>query len=558
MSKSRVLASAALTGVLVLAGLTAGPAFADDPAPLVWSPVSTVTAGDVTVTWETASSTFSPFGGAEMLDPMPVFRPEITNLSSGTKYFGFGTDFVTQGTIDPLWTADAWGAFTDVIDESSLLELFWVELPGGASLSSGATGGSASSWYSGMPSWSGHTIRIFELSASPDLVAVPDAVPLASVSTPGGFVAADLSDGDIGNLSAVLGQRATVAGGGGTAELFPGLTATVEASGLTPDTTMEVWIAKDLNYAYFQILGGGLPVGAQKIGERAVGANGTLSSTFTLPSDLALGRYQLVIGVRGERYWPAGSYDDFEVTAPATTASDTIALSDASASIDLGLTQVTLAFPGATSAGDVTAAVSTTGPIPDGFFLASNPPLYYHVDSTANLGGASTICIVYNPATLPDGAPRLYHFDTSVPRWVDITTSQEAGRTCGLTSSFSPFTLGYPPTFDFSGFFNPVSMTAENIAKPGQAIPVKFSLHGDQGLDVVTSARFVTEGNATSLVGDVIETTTAGGGGLSYDARSDQYTYVWKTPKTLSLKTGRFELTLSDGTVHSFNVTFKK
>lgn len=101
-------------------------------------------------------------------------------------------------------------------------------------------------------------------------------------------------------------------------------------------------------------------------------------------------------------------------------------------------------------------------------------------------------------------------------------------------------------------------MTAENIAKPGQAIPVKFSLHGDQGLDVVTSARFVAEGNTTSLVGEVIDTTTAGVSGLSYDPVSDQYTYVWKTPKTLSLKKGYFELSLSDGTRHRFDVTFKK
>ncbi len=77
-------------------------------------------------------------------------------------------------------------------------------------------------------------------------------------------------------------------------------------------------------------------------------------------------------------------------------------------------------------------------------------------------------------------------------------------------------------------------------------------------MGVVTSARFVPEGTSTSFVGDPIEADSAGGTGLSYNGSSDQYTYVWKTTKAMSLKTGRFELTLSDGSVHTFNVTFRK
>jgi hypothetical protein len=143
---------------------------------------------------------------------------------------------------------------------------------------------------------------------------------------------------------------------------------------------------------------------------------------------------------------------------------------------------------------------------------------------------------------------------------MDITTSRSSGQVCGVTSSFSPFAIGYtePETFDFSGFFNPVSMTADNIAKAGQAIPVKFSLHGDQGLEVIESARFVIEGTDSTPEGQSIPVTTAGASGLSYSAGSDTYTYVWKTNKAWSLKTGRFELALTDGTVHSFHVTFKK
>ena len=337
--------------------------------------------------------------------------------------------------------------------DGNYLRLFWVELPVGASLSTGATAGEADTWYDGMPSWSGHTIRIFELSEAPIDAAEPTAAPISSISTPGRFVGGDLSDGDLDTLSAVLGQRATVAGSGGAAELFPGVTATMEASALPAGEVMELWIAKDFNYAFFQIFGGGLPVGAVKVGEKTVAADGTLTADFALPSNLALGGYQLVVGVRAERYWPAGSYDDFQVTTP--TIAETVTIDDEiEADFTVGVTTVTLDFPGATSGGEITTTGSATGPMPNGFTLTSNPPLYYHVNTTAALGSV-TICILYNPANLPGSPPRLYHFEPSVNRWSDITTSTVAGQVCGVTSSFSPFVLGYPDDLRLLGLLQP-------------------------------------------------------------------------------------------------------
>ena len=169
-----------------------------------------------------------------------------------------------------------------------------------------------------------------------------------------------------------------------------------------------------------------------------------------------------------------------------------------------------------------------------------------------------TVCIAYDPLNLPGGPPRLYHFDTGGNAWLDITTTQSNGEVCGTTTSFSPFALGYPDTFDFDGFFDPVSMTGPNVAKAGQAIPVTFSLGGDQGLDVVTSARFVIEGTVANPVGDVLDAVTAGRSGLTYDSATDSYTYVWKTDSAWAKKTGRFVLTLADGTTHTFDVGFKK
>jgi hypothetical protein len=494
--------------------------------------------GGVTVTWETASSVTSPFGGELLREPLPVLRMDITNNSLETRHFGLGTDFVTQGAVDHLWTTEAWGGFSD--DISGIESSFWLTLGPDESLS--VDGGDASTWNSPLP------------ACSP----APSATVLAEYVVPGRFVGANLADGDPNNISTVIGERASVDGGGGSPDLFPGLSATVRASGLTPNEQLELWIAPDLDYFYFSLIGGGLPASAVLVGSGTVAADGALAATFTLPQNIPFGNYQLVAGVSAERYWPAGSYGDFLVTEPPDPVQDDTGPGDTVAALPVGLTQVTATFPEDVGAGVTTATVTATGPIGDGFVLASDPPLYYHLSTTSTFTGTVTVCIQYDPANLPGQIPRLYHFDTSINRWDDITTTRNEGEVCGQTTSFSPFALGYPEEFDFSGFFSPVSMSDENIAKPGQAIPVKFSLNGDQGLQVVTSARFVSEGDAISLEGDPIEATTATGSGLSYDVMTDQYTYVWKTARSLALKTGRFELMLSDDTVHTFEVTFKK
>lgn len=548
------LAAVAVAG-LIAAGFAA-PALADDPPPISWSDVSTTDADGLVVTWQKGESLYSPFGGGEMLDEMLVYRPVIENDSTETRYVGFGTDFVTQGTVEPLWTADPWGAFADEISSIDFEANFWAALPPGGTLDAAVQ--PSSMWSNGMPSWSGHTVTIFELDAAPVDGATPEASPVASVQTPGRFVPADLTDGDIENISRVLGQRAKVAGGDGGVELFSGVTATVQAQDLTAGDTLELWIAEGLNYVALQITGGGLPVGAIKVGEGTVAVDGTFSATISLPPNLSPGGYQLVAGVRAERYWPAGSYDDFIVSVPTTQQSVGTPAGASSTTIADLPTPVTLDFPATTAAGTTSVTVSGTGPVPSGFQLVGDDRLYYHIDSTASWTGEVTVCIDYAAVAGQSFPPRLYHFDTGLNRWQDITTSQTATQVCGRTTSFSPFTLGYPEPFDFAGFFAPVTMDAVNIAKPGQAVPVKFSLGGFEGLDVVTSARFVIEGTDTNPIGEVIDTSAAGGGGLTYDAASDRYTYVWKTSKAWGLKKGRFELTLRDDTVHSFEVVFKK
>ncbi|HUR32319.1 MAG TPA: PxKF domain-containing protein [Vicinamibacterales bacterium] len=109
----------------------------------------------------------------------------------------------------------------------------------------------------------------------------------------------------------------------------------------------------------------------------------------------------------------------------------------------------------------------------------------------------------------------------------------------------------------FTGFFAPVdNLPTANRVKAGQAIPVKFSLGGFKGLNILasaTSAAYAGPGSpnvgpgspnvgpglqtrppatCTLAIDDVEETATAGNSVLQYDATAGQYVYVWKTDKT--------------------------
>jgi len=557
MSKSRVFTAAALVGVLIATGFVAGPALADDPPPLVWTTLDgfpvTTTDGEVTVTIETTEVTTDAIG---TLLELPLQRIDITNNSDHARRFEFGIDIVTQGVIEPLWEEDTLGTYSG--------DLFGVTLAAGQSIvdTDAIVYHGLGAEVPGVPVYPSRTVVIYELVDVPDTDDVV-VTEVARAFTPGEFVPVYFNGPTTPEGTVPVGQELIVSGptsASGDVELFPGMSANASATGLPGNRELELWLVPGVDYFYSMLLGGVLPDTAIQAGTVSTASDGSLDEDFTVPADVVFNTdYRLFAGDLEARYWPAGTYRSFIVTSPSASGDDIAAPDETLASVALGTSSsVEFTFPEGTG-GTWSAAVSTTGPIVNEFELAGDPPLYYHLDTTAALNGTEVeVCITYNPNNILD-PPRLIHHAPVAGgyRWVDITSSQSAGRVCGITSSFSPFALAYPVPV-FSGFFAPVSMVEENIAKPGQAIPVKFSLGGDFGLGVVTSARFVPEGTSTSFVGDPIEADSAGGTGLSYNGSSDQYTYVWKTTKAMSLKTGRFELTLSDGSLHTFNVTFRK
>jgi len=115
--------------------------------------------------------------------------------------------------------------------------------------------------------------------------------------------------------------------------------------------------------------------------------------------------------------------------------------------------------------------------------------------------------------------------------------------------------------YDFAGFFQPIdNLPTLNAVKAGSAIPVKFSLGGNQGLNIFFQGYPLSQQVAcgTGAPIDDIETTiTAGGSSLSYDSITDTYTYVWKTNQAWAGSCRQLIVTLKDGSVHTANFKFK-
>jgi hypothetical protein len=117
------------------------------------------------------------------------------------------------------------------------------------------------------------------------------------------------------------------------------------------------------------------------------------------------------------------------------------------------------------------------------------------------------------------------------------------------------------PIFTFRGFFSPVDNNpVVNNLKAGAAVPVKFSLGGNQGRDIFQDgfpASQTVGCDNYAMLASVEETVSAGQSGLTYDAYIDQYTYVWKTQKSWENTCRQFVLRLADGSFHVANFKFK-
>jgi hypothetical protein len=137
---------------------------------------------------------------------------------------------------------------------------------------------------------------------------------------------------------------------------------------------------------------------------------------------------------------------------------------------------------------------------------------------------------------------------------VHATADDHNGNTA--TCSFNVTVL-----YNFAGFFPPVSNPPVlNVVNAGRAIPIKFSLSGNKGLNIF-AAGYPVSGvipcDASAPATSLDETVTAGGSSLTYDAGADQYIYVWKTEAAWAGTCRQLVVQLNDGSIHRANFRFR-
>ncbi len=127
-------------------------------------------------------------------------------------------------------------------------------------------------------------------------------------------------------------------------------------------------------------------------------------------------------------------------------------------------------------------------------------------------------------------------------------------------SDHDPVVIGLQIPYRFDGFFSPIENTpVVNEAKAGSILPVKFSLTGYYGKNILANGYPVSvevDCETFDPIGTPQATRLPGKRGLSYDADTDTYNYGWNTSKGWKGTCRLFTLTLDDGTVHSFLVHF--
>ena len=111
-----------------------------------------------------------------------------------------------------------------------------------------------------------------------------------------------------------------------------------------------------------------------------------------------------------------------------------------------------------------------------------------------------------------------------------------------LTSQASTWNFGTFIPYTWSGFRQPVdNLPTVNLASAGRAIPVKFMLGGDRGLNIFRAAypKSTSIDCMTAASTDPVEfTVAAGSSSLTYDPLTGTYTYVWKTDRAWSKAPG--------------------
>jgi uncharacterized protein len=161
-----------------------------------------------------------------------------------------------------------------------------------------------------------------------------------------------------------------------------------------------------------------------------------------------------------------------------------------------------------------------------------------------------------------------WHINADEPNVLDYNTNFKSANHVEIlyapnqfrSSDHDPILVGLDLLhYEFDGFFPPVNNAPEfNQARAGRSIPIKFSLNGDQGLDIFFTGYPISV-EIDCQTGDVIGTpvSTFSNSGLNYSAGADEYNYVWQTDQSWSNSCRQFTLGLNDGSQHILYFNFR-
>jgi predicted extracellular nuclease len=149
----------------------------------------------------------------------------------------------------------------------------------------------------------------------------------------------------------------------------------------------------------------------------------------------------------------------------------------------------------------------------------------------------------------------IWHINADEPDLLDYDTTFKSAAQDALfapdayrSSDHDPVIVGLDlAAVDFGGFLPPVAdppAVTEVVA--GRTIPVRFSLGGDFGLDILFGAPQVYECGGWPF-GVHEDAVLAGGSELSYDEEADEYILTWKTQRSWFGSCRTLVLTFDDG-----------
>ena len=255
------------------------------------------------------------------------------------------------------------------------------------------------------------------------------------------YLQAVASSGDGSRL--VTGSR-TLAGGSNGGIIF-----TSDDYG----TTWKAYAQTNLDYINFVSNGDGSRLSATIYGQPGVSNSSNYGGSWTFQSLGSNGVIPIASNIDGSLLFVGGYGGNLWTGKVPNSRVVAVLPSSTSATLAAGANTpaTSLSFSASSS-----ATALTVTPITNPVTEASTPFNVAQASifdiSVVNITGQVTICV--------DGGPnvRLWHYTNGA--WVDVTTSQTATQTCGLTSSFSPFAAA-PPA--------PVSLVASTAAADAAA-----------------------------------------------------------------------------------------